>query len=456
MLREQGRRLGRKLVDVEKVETIEFFHKNLKLNMAAPRPGALRGRTGFIGVIDEIAFLKTKDGDGRVVTADDVYDALNNRMATLTTSFESRCNIVPNLPSPLFMNISSPSHVKDKICTLVKGIKEQGEIVPDLRTQRRYAVTYATWDINPKLSRDSSYIVSKFASAPKETERDFGATPPLSANAFIEQMALLLKASQPERSNLLTIDYTHGDKDTVYKIKYLRTDFDKSLPRVLALDLGYNNNSTAMSIGYYDEVNHKVVTEALIEIIPTAEAEIRFTQLLANIIKPLIAALNIRIVASDRWQSINFMQEIQETTQATPVTYSLKYGDFIFYKQTLLNEGNIFPRIEDYNLLTPKQVEEYPKAYFDKPVTHFFYQCLTVVDEKDKTVRKGDKTTDDLFRANVLLHYILTNLEHRNTLKRPTTSNLPVGPVVHVQSIRGATGAGNNQTKYASANVVVV
>lgn len=461
MLRDYGRKLGRRLVDIEKVETLEFFHKNLKLNMAAPKPAALRGRTGFLGVVDEIGFLKTKDGQGRVITAEEVYAALNNRMATLTTAYENQRGIVPNLPAPLFMNISSPSHVKDKICSLVKTIQEQNleaacDDSGDTRMLRRYAVHYATWEVNPMFSKDSAYIVSKFKSEPKEAERDFGAKPPLSENSFIDNINLLMESSNEDRKNLVSLDYEFGTKDTKYKVLYNNPLLDKTVSRVLALDLGYNNNSTALAIGYYDALTNRTIIEALIEIIPTKTAEIKFTQLVAQVIKPLIESLNIKIVASDQWQSISLSQDIEETTEAKALTYSLKYGDFLFYKSDLLSQKIEYPGVEDLSLITPKALEEYPYIYYNKPVTHFVYQCLTVVDEKDKAIRKGEKTTDDLFRASVLLHYILNNFELRKQMSA-TPKQVLQGAVVHVQSMKnGQLGGQNSSTKYSSANVVVV
>lgn len=463
MLKSEGRKLGRKLVDVDKVETIEFFHKNLKLNMAAPKPAALRGRTGFIGVIDEIGFLKVKDGEGRVITAEEVYAALNNRMATLTTAYENRRSLIPNLPAPLFMNISSPAHVKDKIYTLVKGIsaqnlEEASRPGGDKRLLRRYAVHYATWEVNPMFSRDSAYIASKFKAEPKEAERDFGAKPPLSENSFIDNVQELVRSSNKSRVNLVTVEYSFTDSKAKYQLLFKEGALiSNTINRVLALDLGYNNNSTALVIGSFDEAQDKTIIEALIEIIPTKESEIRFTDLLNQIIKPLIERLNIKLVISDTWQSIGLMQDIEQTTEASTIKYSLKYGDFLFYKSDLTAQRIEYPQIEDLSLITPKPVEDYPFAYYNKPVEHFVYQCLTVVDERDVTIKKGDKTTDDLFRASVLLHYALNNLALRRQLSDVKQSLLPEGPVVHVQSVRnGATGNSNTSTKFSGSSVVVV
>lgn len=454
MLKDYGRRSGRRLVDIDKVETLEFYHKNLKLNMAAPRPGALRGRTGFLGVIDEIGFLKAKDGEGRVITADEVYASLNNRMGTLVTAFENRRATNLHLPTPIFMNISSPAHARDKICSLVKGIQEQNNDPNDSRTLRRYAVTYPTWDINPMFPRDSSYISSKYKTEPKEAERDFGAKPPLSENSFIEDVNAL-RENFTTKENLLEIDYTLGEKHTNYSIKILRNDFDRNIPRVLALDLGYSGNSTALSVGYYDDATKMTITEALCEIIPGPGSEINFILLSEKVLKPIIELLNVKIVAADRWQSISMLQELEMKMKVKGVTYSLKYGDFHFYKQALMNRKSTFPVTEDTNLLLSCPPEEYPTAYYNKPVSHFFFQCLTVVDEKEKTVRKGDKTTDDLFRANALMHYILNNLVYRDILTQQQRA-IHSGPVVHVQTLSGGGMQGSTHTKFSGTTVVVV
>lgn len=464
MLKSEGRRIGRKLVDIDKVETLEFLHKNIKLNMAAPKPASLRGRTGFIGVIDEIGFLKVKDGQGRVITAEEVYAALNNRMATLTTAYENRRHQYNGLPAPLFMNISSPCHIKDKIYTLVKGINEQNleyaqEEEGDKRVLRRYAVHYATWEVNPMFSRDSAYIASKFKSEPKEAERDFGAKPPLSENSFIDNIEQLIASSNNEKESLININYEFDVKDSTYKLIFKDNLLTKKdYPRVLAMDLGYNNNSTALSLGYFDITENKMKVEALLEIIPTKGAEIKFTQLLQDVIIPIVKRYNVRLTMSDRWQSISIMQEIEDKTESKTLKYSLKYGDFLLFKSDLLSQRIEYPKIEDKNLITPTPRNEYPKEYFNKPISHFVYQCLTVVDERDVTVKKGEKTTDDLFRSVVLLHYCLNNLELRKKMEDSSTlKKLPEGSVVHVQSMKGGIlSSQNSSTKYSASCVVVV
>jgi hypothetical protein len=462
MLKFYGRKYGRKLVDIDKVETIEFFHKNLKLNMAAPRPSALRGRTGFIGVIDEIGFLKAKDTEGRVITADEVYAALNNRMATLNTAFETLNSRHRDLPTPLFVNISSPSHATDKICTLVKNITKQKE-EPENKTRqlRRYAVVYPTWDINPMFSRKSAFIQSKFKDNANEAERDFGARPPLSENPFFDNPSLLQDNFHKHLKNLITIDYTIGDRGSPYTIN-IHAEYDNKLPRVLALDLGLKNNSTAISIGYFDEQTNKVITEGLCEIIPTRESEVNFLALKDQVIKPLIERLNIKLVTADRWQSVSLLQELKQLSGIEVLTYSLKYEDFYVYKQNMLSSQMIFPALEDtkqfsgMNLLLSCPEDSYPHIYYNLPITHFFFQCMTVVDEINKTVQKGEKTTDDLFRANVLMAHILNNPQYREKLK----NNSPVlnqgGPVAYVQSVRGTSNQAVGTPKYTGTSVVVM
>lgn len=455
MLKDYERRVGRKLVDVDKVETIEFYHKNIKLNMAAPRPGALRGRTGFLGVVDEIGHLKVKDGEGRVVTADEVYSALNNRMGTLVTSFERVRLTNTNVPVPIFINISSPAHSRDKICSLVKDIKTQEASIGPEVFLRRYAAQYPTWEVNPMFPRQSSYIVSKFKTDPKNADRDFGANAPLSENSFIEDVTTL-RSNFLEHTNLINIDYTVGDRQTNYTVKYLKTDFDRTIPRVLAMDLGFNNNSTAISIGYYDETLKIIKTEVLAEIIPTAVSEINFPLFVEKVLKPLIQDLNIQIVSADRWQSINMLQELEQLFSIKAVTYSLKYSDIQHYKQSLMNNKSTYPKPEDDNLLISCDMSEesYPVVYHNKPISHFFFQCLTVVDDKDKAVRKGEKTTDDLFRANALMHYLLSNIEYRDLLKQSKLATVHYGPSTYVASRNGALTPGTS-TRFSGKTVVV-
>lgn len=456
MLKDSGRRLGRELVDRNKVESLEFFHKNIKLNMASPKPGALRGRTGIMGTIDEIGWLKGRDDGGRVVTAEEVYNALANRMGTLVTSFQAnRFNHV-NLPCPTFISISSPSHARDMICTLTKGIQQQEQENFGGSSLKRYWFHYPTWEMNPNYKRDDPYIVSKYKDNAKDAERDFGANPPLSSNAFINDSNILPPCFVLE-SNILSLDYSLQDKTHPYTVSVRQNPgvAVTSYPRILTLDLGYNNNSTALTIGYYNKELGKTIIDGVLEIIPSIGCEVNFFTLVERVLKPLISALNIKMICTDRWQSLGILQQLAQTAGVATVTYSLNYNDFQLFKQSLSNQKILFPKIEDAALSTTGNLTDYPFCFYQNPLSHLFFQCLTVVDETDKTIKKGEKTTDDIFRSAVLLHYILNNPHHLKTLDQESKLLVNKIGLTHVETANGPRQGGEGAVKYSGKIVVV-
>lgn len=466
MLEDQGRKIGKELVNVTKVESVEFYHKNLKLNMAAPRPGALRGRTGFMGVIDEIGWLNVRSPtEGRVITAEEVYAALNNRMGTLTASFQKNRLIHPDLPPPIFINVSSPQHSRDMICTLVKSIQQQERENFENSTLRRYWFQYPTWEINPDFPRDCSYIASKYKQNAKDAERDFGAIPPLSSNAFIENNSLI-EACFILPNNTVSVNYKLLDKTQPYDVEYkvmvnsLTNINGANVSRVLTLDLGYNDNSTAITIGYHDKDSDTIKVDAIIEIIPSPGCEINFFMLVERVLKKLIVDLNVRILGSDRWQSLGILQQLAQTLGVHTITYSLQYNDFQFLKQSLVNTKILFPVVEDTKLSCTSDLNDYPFCFYKKPVSHLFFQCLTVVvetsgKESKQTLRKGDKTTDDVFRSVALLHYILNDPACKKILESSNKMAARKIGIAHVETSNGMQNMSDSNFKFSGSIAVV-
>lgn len=81
----------------------------------------------------------------------------------------------------------------------------------------------------------------------------------------------------------------------------------------------------------------------------------------------------------------------------------------------------------------------------EKPVAHFMVQILTVEEMMGKTVVKGDKRTDDLFRTLCLSYYAVNSEEIRDNylnveVEPPKVSNLDS------MIVYGSYGSGGSQS----------
>ena len=463
MLDYYGRKIGRPLVNVNDKTTINYFHKNIRFVASVPNIRTLRGGTNICGAIDEIGWFNSEDGSKITLSADEVYGAVANTFGTIATKFEAcRRKNLHLIPQPTFTNVSSPSHSRDKICSLVSQGQKSGKL---------YWYHYPTWEINPDLPKNSEFIQSHYSKDPIKAERDFGANPPLSSNPFIENPSLVDQCFDPSRENKVILNYnmildptdlsSYAFGNSGYKYK-ITGPIDTSKPRVLTLDLGYNNNSTAFSIGYWDEAKKSVVVDTMNEIIPTMHSKVNLIDFLESIIKPLIRQFNIQIVCADRWNTLSLFQEIEKKFNIKTLTYDLSYGDFQFFKQSLLASKISFPAIVEKEKAYSQDLTSYPFSFYNLPNAHFLFQVLTVVDDKkgedDKksTVRKGEKTTDDIFRTAVLLHYILTNYKYREDMDKRKPRTLDASNIGCYVSSSGQRSTGSSSARLSTPFGVLV
>ena len=414
-----------------------FRHKNILIVPSGPDKRKLRGYTSIASAIDEVGwFVTNSDKDLVKLDADEIYKAINNSMPTAKVAYLNLLKAgYNNIPSPININISSPSSKKDMICRLYNQSKTDPLM---------YGVHLATWEFNPVMPENCELMQSYRKKMGKDFMRDFGAVPPDSTNAFIPTITMMSDCRLKTLSNICTI---RQREETVSKAQYTTADIvtAKSIdnrPRVLAIDAGYTNNSFALAIAELSEVNSKkVIFNLLTEIIPDETAPINYSGVYNNIILPLIKKYNVKMVCTDRWQNIKLLSDIDNDASlfCTTKTYSVKYDDFLFYKTCIMDKNIVIPNPEvDLNMIYDLASADYPHSFMDKPISHYYLQAITVSDNMGKSVTKGDGLTDDIFRASVLAHAIITNDKYASIF----TNNLPSGMVESFCRALGAMPSG--------------
>jgi hypothetical protein len=387
---------------------IKYRHKNMLSFPSVPNKKTMRGSTSFGGGIDEVGWFNANKSDSVKMDADEVYTAMQNSFGTLVGAHgDLVLEGKDDIPPPIFCNVSSPASRFDKITQLYNQSQTSYYI---------YGFKYATWEMNPTLPRNGHFISNKFASDPEIAMRDFGAEPPMSSSAFISDINHVRVVADPNKENGVRIKHKKittesGRVQTSGVPSFLWTD--KTVPRLMSLDAGYSNNSFACSLGHVDRATRIPRIDVMFEIVPSPGYPLNYTDIYLNVLKPVMLAFNVVHVISDRWQSIKLLQDMERDLKVGYTMYSLRYADFDSFRQDTYDKKWRCPKPEmKVEAVLAAGDESYPAGFADKPLAHFVFQCITVVDHPGKSVEKGEKTTDDLFRTAVLQHYFLTSPEH--------------------------------------------
>lgn len=383
---------------------VRYRHRSLLIYPSGPNMKTLRGRTRFVGAIDEIGWFDTKSNSAVKMNANEVYIAMQRSFQTLRGAHNSLRQMGIDAPIPLFANVSSPASQFDKIVGLHRESIGSSVIL---------GFKYATWEMNPTLPRNSKFLEDEFRRDFQGAMRDYGANPPMSSSAFISELMHLKEAVQRDMVNgayaeqrLIKTPSGRVQRTgrPVYNWK------DANVEKILAIDAGFSNNSFAVVIMHNHPQTFVPVVDVMLEVIPAPQHPINYTDVMESILSPLIEAYGVTMVVSDRWQSIKLLQDLEAEHGIEAYSHSVKYPDFDLFRQNIY-DGNImipWPEVKPRDLMQ-LGADDYPNGFKNKPVAHFLFQCLTVEDYPGVGVEKGLGTTDDIFRATVLAHRFLVD-----------------------------------------------
>jgi len=398
--------------------------------------------------VDEIGWFDNDKNSSKVkINGSEVYIALERSLRTVRNS--ERRQLASEYDEALtgyFMNISSPSSQRDKICELIR--QSHG-------SKKLLGLHKPTWEMNPDVTRAD--LDDEFRKDHGTAMRDYGAQPPLSSNPFITSEELVKGIIKKTGRNFANVTYKIYKAKDGAKYRWGYVDKVKSCEgkSVMAVDAGYSNNCFALSIGSLQkvEVNGEEVVipvlDIVVEINPLPSIPLHYPKIYENIMIPLIEARNVKILLADRWNSIKLLQDAEISTDIDLwKQYSLKYSDFVDFKTRMQQQQILIPRPhvkqEFDDILALSTHDEYPMCFERMPVEHFILQMLTVQDA-GKTVIKGDDLTDDIWRASVLCMWGLTNPDFIDILKGSVVSSKSKAALgVASYGSKGSTGKMNN------------
>ena len=404
MLDYYGTKYGEQLYTIK-----DTFFRYRNINMlgyvATPDIRALRGSTRCSAAVDELGWFMANQSGSVKYDADELHKAILNSFRTIHTATKNLYKQgEDNVLNPLFGNISSPSSTNDKIMRLYEQSKTSKYI---------YGKRYTTWEFNPTYTRED--FSDDEQNNPVGFMRDYMCIPPSSSNPYVAELDTVkdcfsnTKNAFDLRHHLFT---TKSGKEMCSGL--LTTNWiDNGTSKILAIDGGRVNNSFALALGHFDTQLNKPVFDCLNEIIPDKTTPINFTKVCKDILYNIIDLYNVKIVVADRWNSAKLLDDIESDKGIQTETYSVRYEDFSSLKESLLNEGIVLPKLEKPITDINTMVTGYPQCERGYPMCHFALQLITVQDYGVKTVEKGDRFTDDIFRATVLAYSYLIDKDYK-------------------------------------------
>lgn len=416
MLLDVEHRTGEELLKLK--DTFVFYrHRRINVYPAGPDKRVLRGRTRFLGGIDELGWFQSGAEAAKNIkmNANEVYIALERSLLTVRSA---AAKVIKrgfyNVPFGYFINISSPSNARDKIMELVR--KSNG-------SRRMLGLQSPTWKMNPHVPR--SALAEEFRKDPTAAMRDYGAQPPLTDSPFISGPDKL-ESVFSKKTHVLDIVYkTTKAKDRSASELYAELSNISTVtrPSVLSLDAGYSNNSFAFAVGHRSKDGYPVIS-AVGEVIPTPGIRINHSLMYSNLLSEVIAMRNIVLCAADRWNSLKILADMEQEFGMEKTQYSLKYVDMQLFKSHIEDKQIILPKpkrpiaeILKYNH------SDYPNCFKHKPDEHLILQLLTVQDTGNSVI-KGEGLTDDILRAVMLCSKMLTDPTYDDILDGPAKEEL--------------------------------
>ena len=393
----EGERTGTTLYEFKPEAFLSFYNKRILCSFAASNMVGLRGRTRFMGSIDELGWFETNT-TAKKLNGREVYAALNNSLQTLRSTSETKWKAGKfDLPTAYMFNVSSPSAEDDPIMSLAAESRYN---------KRSYMFHYATWEINPTITQES--LRPLMEKDPIKIMRDFGAEPGTGKNIFLPSGEILNANIEDTRFNAIKYgvqDMQQNIKGSVFnyvKVILSSVDVPRTVPHILACDMGESGNGFGMALCCREGA--KMIISGAVLIQPRVMtdgtiATVHFPSAI-ELIKEIRKYVSLEMVVFDRWQSTTAIQELRDS-KIFADRYSLKYKDFLDFKGRYLENNVKFPAPEiPYSSLMLQNIED------NMPIARLLKQIRTVRDN-GKTIMKPQNADDDLFRCVVLADYFM-------------------------------------------------
>ncbi len=309
---------------------------------------SIAGGTFVFCLIDEIA--RFERGSSKR-SADEIYRVAKNNLVPVregvmnaieTGNFINNGDIIDGILAV----VSAPLTEDDKLMRLIESAKKD---------QRRFVFHRSSFDINPNIRRNR--MASDEEEDPDRFLRDFDAAPASAGVEFIGNIEIIKRLCEPispvvdwglERKFVGLI----GNKQNVrIKIEIKNAIRDRMSAYFIHADPGRVNCSFGIVIGKLegDEKNYKIKIVNVIDIsIPKSSGNIFYEidfESVKDFILNLANYILIAGVSYDRWNSVPHIQALRDFGLDVDEA-SLKYEDYLSFRQDLFNQRILFPMPE--------------------------------------------------------------------------------------------------------------
>ena len=447
-----GQRLGQELFKISDTY-ISYHHKRMGSTIKAPDLRRLRGATRYFTGIDEICLFNAQaemiSRGKKVGDVAEVWKSFNNSLRTIRTEADRKMREgYYDVPQAISMDISSPFDVND---ILSQHIRES-RINP-----RIMAAHYATWEFNPKQTREA--LAEEFVSDPEAAWRDFGAIPPLANSPWMtDKKTVIGCVRQTPDPIYVTYRVAHGTNeqfgDSTTWLELDKTNLTQTA-HVIGIDLGLDNNAFALSIGSL-EAGNRIRIDCAFMLKPMARSKINLDKMFTQFIEPLAMRSNCVLLAYDHWNSISNVQHLRDAKidarqyTLSPVDFALLRSDF--------TAGTISLPFAEYplaSLLERESSVDLVQTSYDKPHFSLVLQTLTVREIGGGKVVKPQNGDDDVFRSMAMAHHFVSDPDIKKRLmagglgngtRGATTRTL--GVITHASRGAGSSSAGGTVGRF--------
>lgn len=423
--------IGKKLFRIQETQCTYIFG-NLWLGCLSPDIRTIRGRTGFFEAVDEAGYFDN-DPDKLRAGGLEVANALMNAMQTvLNAARRLRKNGDVNAIFPAHLMISS---IFSEIDPIVTWRKQQWDNPGAVHFK------YPTWKFNPDFTEKQLRIDNKTDTF----DRDFGSIPQKTGGSFIKMATLkAMLGDKPNGAKVTRVEYVNQKTGVIYtsgKTAFRWSVKPGGMQTLMTLDAGARDNSFSACISHVDEEDGAFIVDALVEVQPLPDRDIHFSALCYAVLGELIDAYNVKIVGSDRWNSLKLLQDMSDEYGVQTLEWQLKYKDFLAWRNDATNGMVVLPReemdLEEAVLKTSIQ------EFVNMPVAHFYQQCSSVVDT-GKQIEKAKHFTDDNFRSVVLGWRIAQEPEIRDIISS-LDQPMVTGPLLVSSTSLGSSVSANSE-----------
>ncbi len=442
MLNDVGQRSGEELLKLKDTFVL-YRHRKFIAYAAGPDKRTLRGRTRALAVIDELGWFDNSANQAKIkMNANEIYIALERSLLTVRASANKLLKKgFDNVPSGYFLNISSPSSVRDKIMELYRQ---------SMGSRKIFGLIKPTWEMNPTITRKD--LETEFKKDPSAAMRDYGCQPPLSSSPFISSRVTIEQCFSIRKNPCqLTYSVKTAKDETKTRFAYFAKLAASGKPSVLAIDGGYSNNSFACAVGHLHAGQYPSI-DLLVEIQPLPGIPLNFSLIYQHIIEPILEKRNIKMFVADRWNSLKILSDAEHADEDLITSQvSLKYTDMQVFKEYMEDKELLMPRPEmSVDDVLAYDHSEYPMCFKHTPVAHAILQLLTVQDTGTGVI-KGDQLTDDLVRAMMLAQRILIDPDFVELFLQDDEEQAGFD-VTKFAVYRGASGGGSAKNRAVSAS----